>query len=382
MNLVNQPENRIVDRRCRSQRALFTGLMLGVANSMVAVTSVWVPTSGTQTWFSPTNWSPSQPTSADTVVVGSNSTALVEGTAVASAGNLGIAAGAVTVGDFNSGTLNVSGQVAVVGGRLNVNLGTLSFNSLTVGSGGAYSDTKFGSLRLTGVNSTIQLSSVSMLVNGVVSGSSGLILSGPGTLAFANDNTYTGGTTVGATSSLLVGNNGATGSLGAGNVTNAGTLAFGRTDSTVVANLITGTGAVRQVGTGTTTLTADNTYSGGTTVTGGTLQVGNGGTTGSLGAGAVAISGSLVFNRSDDIVIGNVISGTGSLGQFGTGKLTLTGNNTFTGTTVVSTGTLAVGDGGTTGSIGSGNVLVNAGALLAFNRSDNVVVSGQIGGAG
>ena len=46
-----------------------------------------------------------------------------------------------------------------------------------------------------------------------------------------------------------------------------------------------------------------------------------------------------------------VISGTGALVQAGSGTLILTGNNTYTGGTTISTGTLQIGNGGTTGNI-------------------------------
>ncbi|WP_310631341.1 autotransporter-associated beta strand repeat-containing protein [Paraburkholderia sp.] len=45
---------------------------------------------------------------------------------------------------------------------------------------------------------------------------------------------------------------------------------------------ISGSGSVSQIGTGTTVLAADNTYTGGTTIANGTLQLGNGGTSGSV----------------------------------------------------------------------------------------------------
>ena len=49
-----------------------------------------------------------------------------------------------------------------------------------------------------------------------------------------------------------------------------------------------------------------------------------------------------MFNRSDAVTFGGVISGTGTLTQIGTGTLTLGGINTHTGGTSVSAGTLAV----------------------------------------
>ena len=90
------------------------------------------------------------------------------------------------------------------------------------------------------------------------------------------------------------------------------------------------------------------------------MQLGNGGTTGSV-AGNIVDNGALIFNRSDALTYGGVISGTGSLTKSGAGTLTLTGANTYTGGTTISAGTLQLGNGGTTGSV-AGNIVDN-GAL-------------------
>src|SRR5262249_28330994 len=76
---------------------------------------------------------------------------------------------------------------------------------------------------------------------------------------------------------------------------------------------------------------------------GSTLQVGNGGTTGSLGTGAVSDNGTLVFNRSDNIAVNNVISGSGGLTQSGSGTVTLGAANTYMGATTVANGTVQLG---------------------------------------
>src|SRR5207245_1859416 len=92
----------------------------------------------------------------------------------------------------------------------------------------------------------------------------------------------------------------------------------------------------------------------------GTLQVGNGGTSGTLGAGNITNNAALVFNRSDTITVTNAISGTGALTQNGSGTLILTNANTFSGGVTISAGTLQVGNGSTSGTLGTGNVTDNA----------------------
>jgi outer membrane autotransporter protein len=137
---------------------------------------------------------------------------------------------------------------------------------------------------------------------------------------------------------------------------------------------------IRRVGTGSTNVLVLGTLSSPATAAQftGTLQVGNGGTTGTI-AGNVVNDGVLIFNRSDAVTYGDVVSGTGSLTQAGAGLLTLTGANTYTGGTTISAGTLQIGNGGTTGSI-VGNV-ANSGTL-AFNRSDAITYAGVVSGSG
>ncbi|WP_295447548.1 S8 family serine peptidase, partial [uncultured Thiodictyon sp.] len=112
------------------------------------------------------------------------------------------------------------------------------------------------------------------------------------------------------------------------------------------ANSISGPAGLIQSGTGTLVVSGTNTYAGVTTIANGTLQIGAGGTTGTLGAGAVANSGQLVFNRGDALTVTNAISGTGAVTQSGTGTTTLTANNTYSGSTTISNGTLALTGGG------------------------------------
>ena len=197
-----------------------------------------------------------------------------------------------------------------------------------------------------------------------------------GVVILTGASTYTGGTTI-AAGTLQLGNGGATGSI-VGNVTDNGVLAFDRSDVSTFAGVVSGTGSLSQIGSGTTILTAANTYAGGTTISAGTLQLGNGGNTGSI-VGNVTDNGVLAFDRSDVSTFAGVVSGTGSLSQIGSGTTILTAANTYAGGTTISAGTLQLGNGGTTGSI-VGNVTDNG--VLAFDRSDVSTFAGVVSGAG
>lgn len=92
------------------------------------------------------------------------------------------------------------------------------------------------------------------------------------------------------------------------------------------------------------------------------LQVGNGGTSGNLGSGNVTNNYRLVFNRSGSLVVSNAISGSGSVTMAGSGQVTLSGANTYSGATIVNSGTLALGVGSSLAS--SSAISLNNGAIL------------------
>ncbi len=167
------------------------------------------------------------------------------------------------------------------------------------------------------------------------------------------------------------------GLFGAGTVWAKGTtLEVGSGD---FAGTITGDATLSQSASGSLVLSGDNTYTGATHIDG-VLQIGKGGTSGTLGAGEVLDNGSLRFDRSNDYTVGNVISGTGSLTQAGSGRLVLTAANTYSGPTLVNAGTLSVNgsivgpaivnNGGTLGGTGTvGSVTVASGGTLAPGNS-------------
>ncbi|MBK5297394.1 MAG: autotransporter-associated beta strand repeat-containing protein, partial [Vicinamibacteria bacterium] len=328
------------------------------------------------------------------VLTGANS--YTGGTTI-SAGTLQLGNGGTTgsiVGDvidngvlvFNrSDTLTFGGAISGTGALLQLGPGLLiltganTYTGGTTVSGGTLMLGSGGTLGTGGLanNGTLAFNSLTTLVfGGDITGTGALQQFGPGTLVLTGTNTYTGGTTISA-GTLQLGNGGTTGSI-VGDVTDNGVLAFDRSDTVTFSGTISGTGALRQLGSGTTTLTGSNTYSGGTTISAGTLQLGNGGTTGSI-VGDVVDNGVLAFNRSDDLTFGGTISGTGALQQSGRGTLVLTGTSSYTGGTTISAGTLLIGNGGTTGSI-VGDVVDNG--VLAFNRSDDLTFGGTISGTG
>ena len=101
-------------------------------------------------------------------------------------------------------------------------------------------------------------------------------------------------------------------------------------------------GTLTKLGGGTLILANNNAYSGGTTVSGGTLQIGNGGAIGSIASPTVSLNNgaTVAFSRFDALAYAGAISGNGNVQQIGTGTTTLSGSNTYSGTTTVDAGTL------------------------------------------
>ncbi|EAX7854475.1 fibronectin-binding autotransporter adhesin ShdA [Salmonella enterica subsp. enterica serovar Javiana] len=160
-----------------------------------------------------------------------------------------------------------------------------------------------------------------------LSGSGSLVKTGTGELTLSGDNSYSGDTTI--TGGTLTADH--ADSLGTGVIANSGVLQVGEGE---LENTLSGTGSLVKTGTGELTLSGDNTYSGGTTITGGTLTADH---ADSLGTGVIANSGVLQVGEGE---LENTLSGSGLLVKTGTGELTLSGDNTYSGGTTIDDGVL------------------------------------------
>jgi outer membrane autotransporter protein len=387
-------------------------ILIGSMSPFVQAQDTWILGTGpgtTGNWFTGSNWSGEvPPTVEDNAVVDNGTIAVISGSGTpATAATVFI--GATTLGStvqlagtnlnanvvigpqgtlrfsggFQTGTIQDDGLILIDlpgvntldsvsgAGRIIIAPGVLplildgpnTFTGVTTVSAGA--SLQFGTGETNGTigGDIVNNGAVSFFepdpftFGGVISGTGSVEQVGPGTIILTGDNTYTGGTTIDEGRMLQLGNGGASGSI-TGNVVDNGILAFDRSDVSTFGGVISGPGSVQQIGSGTTVLTGNNTYSGGTTINAGTLQLGNGGPTGSI-TGNVIDNGVLAVNRSNTYTLTGVISGSGSFEQNGSGTTILTRDNTYSGTTTVNAGSLIVD-----GSIASVQTLVNPDGLF------------------
>jgi len=237
------------------------------------------------------------------------------------------------------GSLILSNTGNTFTGQLAIWRGTLQVNSLLdsgAGSNGQGSillgfGSQTGTLKYAGSGATLTRA---ITMNGST-GSGKLDQSGAGLLKFTSDLAFTT-SSANAKSLTLEGSSSGTGEF-------AGVI--GNNPGGGLTSLI-------KDGTGTWTVSNNNTFTGATAINSGILQIGNGGATGSLNtASAITNNATLAFNRSNVVTQGldfaSGISGTGKVVQNGSSNLILANGNTYSGNTTVNgggTGSITIGD--------------------------------------
>jgi autotransporter-associated beta strand protein len=216
-------------------------------------------------------------------------------------------------------------------------------------------------MTLGGTTPTIQVDNNTTRIDAIVAGTAGLTKTGGGTLNLQANNTYTGGASV-----------------------SAGTLHFAKTAAMPASGTVAvGTGAALAVNLGgpgewTTETTGNGTIGG--------LLAGIGGQGAPVTYTGNTAIGFDTTNAGGIQTYAGVIANTGTtlgLRKLGTGTLTLTAANTYTGPTTISAGTLRLsGSGRLNGGNYAAAVFIAGDATLEYSGSSAQTLSGAITGGG
>ena len=295
-------------------------------------------------------------------------------------GAVTVNAGTLSVNDLENGGVNSplgAGSSIVLGG------GKLSFTGSASSSDRAVTLNNASTVEVTAASGTLTLA-------GPVSGSVGLTKTGNGMLTLTSASTYAGNLTVSAGALAIGDPSQLANGIYSGLITNNGAFVYASSANQTNRGVMSGNGMLAQIGSGTLTLTAVNSYAGATTISAGTLTIaGAGQLGGGAYAGNITNNAALVFNSSAAQTLSGVVSGSGTLTQNGTNILILSGANTYTNVTTVNAGTVTVlnnqsaANGGWV--VGTNNAKVGmvnfaAGSTVTVASGNQIVLGGTSGG--
>ena len=294
--------------------------------------------------------------------------------AVLNLGKNGDGQQSILYGDLivNGGTLNTTAGDPF-GYNNNGNFGTLTLNSGTWNVGGG--NTTMANTRMVFNNSRVILNMPGGGLNGfdLFSGTNTIVTqqSATGMSVFS---VAEGAPSTGQANALTLRGGTAIFDIARGNFALDDTNTADLKLDVIVAKEGNGANLVKQ-GNGVLQLTKASDYTNQTLIKEGTILLTG---AGSLGSGAVTLGGNgdafLTYAVDADQTVANVIGGTGSITQKGPGKVTLSGANTYAGTTNAEAGTLAAGS---ATAFGTSTVSISSGATLdignyAVNNAVNV----------
>lgn len=297
-----------------------------------------------------------------------------------------IATGTGTLTKDGSGTLTLT-AANTYSGSTTINQGSLQLgNGSTTGSLNVASSISLGALTagtLT-INRSNTVTQGTDFSGNAITGLGGITQAGSGTTELNTSNSYSGTTTV-SSGTLNIQNGNALGNTTGGTIVASGATLSIQGGITTAAENLTLSGNGVSSGGALQNVSGNNTFAGAITLAADARINSASGTLTLDVASGNAISGTntnVTFGGSGDIVVADAIStGNGTLTKDGSGKLTLTGANTYSGATTISGGSLQVGNNGTTGSIaGTSSVSIGSGSSLIVSRSGSVTQADVLGG--
>jgi autotransporter-associated beta strand protein len=291
--------------------------------------------------------------------------------------------GLIRDGDGTTGKLLLiksgNGTLVLTQNNTNTGLTTISGGKLQLGNNGTTGSV--GGNIFINTSGTLDFSRTNDLSYSSALSGSGIVNLNSGGLELLGANTFTGAMNISSGTKLTVGSSGSISSSMA--ITNNGTFEYNSSTSAYSLGAIGGTGSLNILA-NIVTQTGTNSLTGSINIgTGATYAIATNGSFTS--ASSVINHGTLSFGaRSADFTFNKDVSGSGNLvSNVGVGRIFfVTGNNTYIGTTTISSGKLNLGNSGGTGSLGTGGIVIASGAELILSKNIDTIISGGITGSG